>query len=402
MMLRRKSQLFLALIGFMVLVWLVPSRSDAFPLRIGEDCFYGEGEPCGDGISTWMGYAVRFQPPYAPYTVNGVSAFIVGMQGQSTDTNPIIFKISVLDDQGICHQHKEFDWRGLRGRQGWVDFELTPFTYGGWFTVVIQSGVSQIGSINAGSCGALFLGVDTSAPGCHSQLCTEADPIFAQSRLDPSKLGNISIFMRDFPANGNWMIRAHAPGLQMESTMVEITQADIEALHAPPPLPEIPLSSRSWHMPPTDGIGPRGMVHCPTSFAGITFYPYQDSMEQKFLIPQNGPWINPNLANALGAFCTALAQEGVVGIEQLGIYNDRNIYGTNSKSSHAFGLGIDITGFKYSDGRVVMVVNHDDSATRAVLEHIRDAYLQEYFTTVLDWHYQRHNNHFHINLPYDH
>jgi hypothetical protein len=107
------------------------------------------------------------------------------------------------------------------------------------------------------------------------------------------------------------------------------------------------------------------------------------------------------LINALGMLCRDLAAEGVVGIEHIGIYNDRNIYGTNTKSSHAFGLGIDISGFQFADGRVVMVEDHDDPAVRAVLERIRDNYLKKYFPTVLDWHYQRHNNHFHVNLAYN-
>jgi hypothetical protein len=390
----------LPILGWVLVILLLPTASSAFPLRIGEDCFYGDGEPTGDGVSTWMGYAIKFQPPYLPYTVNGVSVYVTGMQGQSTETNPLVFKISVLDQNGVCHQHKEFDWRGFQGRVGWVDFELTPYVYNGWFTVIVQSGVSQIGSISAGTNGALLIGVDTTAPECHSQICTEEDPILAGRQIGGSKLGNIGTFLRDFPGGGNWMIRAHAPGLQMETTRVVITQSDIDALYAIP-VPDISPSSRSWHMPPIDGFGPRGMIHCPSSFAGITFYDYQDAMERKFLTPHNGPWVNPDLANALGTLCQDLAAEGIVGIEHIGIYNDRNIYGTNTRSSHAYGLGIDIAGFKYADGRVVMVVDHDDPAVRAILEHIRDDYLKKIFPTVLDWHYQRHNNHFHVNLPYN-
>jgi hypothetical protein len=90
-----------------------------------------------------------------------------------------------------------------------------------------------------------------------------------------------------------------------------------------------------------------------------------------------------------------------VGIEHIGIYNNRDIYGTNTRSSHAYGLGIDISGFQFADGREIQVEDHDDPATRAILEHIRDDYLRKYFPTVLDWHYQRHDNHFHVNLPYN-
>ena len=63
-------------------------------------------------------------------------------------------------------------------------------------------------------------------------------------------------------------------------------------------------------------------------------------------------------------------------------------------------MGIDITGIQYSDGRTYLVEDHDDPEVRAVLEHIRDTYLTKYFPSVLDWNYQRHDNHFHVNLPY--
>jgi len=198
--------------------------------------------------------------------------------------------------------------------------------------------------------------------------------------------------------SGNWMIRVHSPGLEIESPTIVITQRDLEKWLArnDQVFPEPP----EWHLPPIERLGPRGMAHCPTSLSGVTFYYYEDSLERKFIDPHDGPWIHPDLVSSLGALCRDLQNEGIVGIEHIGIYNDRNIHGTNTKSSHAYGRGIDIAGFLFADGRKLMVEDHEDPESRATLEHIRDTYLKKYFPTVLDWTYQRHDNHFHVNIAY--
>jgi hypothetical protein len=143
------------------------------------------------------------------------------------------------------------------------------------------------------------------------------------------------------------------------------------------------------------------MVRCPTSLAGVTFYYYEESRERKFITPHNGPWAHPDLIAKLAQLCADLSSEGIVGIEHIGIYNpDTWIPGTRTPSAHQYGKGIDISGFQFEDGRIAMVKDHEDPAVRAVLEHIRDDYLKKYFSVVLDWTYQEHDNHFHVNIPY--
>jgi hypothetical protein len=401
----RKISIVLILFGTLLLALVHPVSTSAFPLRLGEDCFYGTGDPSEKGLSTWMGYAVKFTPPYAPYTVDGISIYINQM-GISDGTEHRI-RVSVLDSMGVLGQSKEVDWHKLANHKGWVLIDLADHTYNGQFTVIVNSGVGLVSPT-----ATFMLGVDQSDPVAHSFVYTSIDPpsppptgtnaqklALEQGVQNYKKLVPVSTGLPGFKG-GNWMIRAQAPGLQVETTRVTITMDDIAKLHEPPKVPT-PPASRSWTMPPIEGSGPRGCVHCPTSLAGITFYDYQSNDGKKFLIPQNGPWINPDLAYALGDLCRDLSREGVVGIEHIGIYNNRNIEGTNTRSSHAYGLGIDISGFQFSDGKVIEVEDHNDPVKRSVLEHFRDSYLKKHFTTVLDWHYQRHNNHFHVNLPYN-
>lgn len=391
----------LFLIALSITGFSISNPSLAFPLRVGEDCFYGEGEPSGGGVNTPFGYVIKFQPPYAPYTVQGVSIYIVGMVGQSSDDYPLLLEVSVLDGNNVCRQHGEFDWRWLRGRQGWVELELAPYTYPGQFTVIVNSGVGINNSKANTNSPAFYMGVDTTYGSSVSMLSSQTRPPTIGKKISQSKLGTPATFVRNFPPNGNWMIRAHAPGLQTETTHVIITDETIRArFNRNPVIEPPPLDYGQWKIPPLEGGGPKGTVRCPTSLSGITFYYYQNSQERKFLFPHEGPWIHPNLVGALASLCRDLSREGVIGIEHIGIYNDRYIYGTNVKSSHAYGLGIDISGFQFSDGRVVLVEDHDNPNTRKVLEHIRDAYLKKYFPTVLDWNYQRHDNHFHVNLYY--
>jgi hypothetical protein len=367
-----RISIFLSLLCIPVLWVLTPGKVSAFPLRIDEDCFYGEGVPTGDGLSTWMGYAVEFTPPYTPYTVDSISIFIADMR-LMPDADPTLV-VSIIDGDGILWQKTYIKWRNLEGHQGWVMIDLADHEYNGKFIIIIHSGIEIPGS---------------------TYVQESPDAVNGSSTL--SKLISTSIqspLAQNFPG-GNWMIRAEAPGLVTESTHVYITMDDIEALHTPPDIPQ-----PEWHLPPIERIGPRGIVRCPTSLAGITFYYYESDRSKKFLTPHDGPWANSSLIQTLAAMCEEMYREGIIGIEHIGIYNDRNIYGTNVKSSHAYGLGIDISGFQYSDGRTYFVEDHDDPEVRAVLEHIRDDYLKKYFPTVLDWHYQRHNNHFHVNLPY--
>jgi len=393
--------------GFILLLFCMPSRASAFPLRIGEDCFYGDGEPCGEGLSTWMGYAVTFNPPYTPYTVDGISIYLSEMRIAS-DVNKRI-RVSVLDQYGLRRQYTDIDWRDLDDYRGWVLIDLADRTYDGQFTVILHSGIGLAPSVGGQRDAVFKLGIDQTATDCFSYAYTSDtsptppssgnlidEDLLNEGEANIAKLVAVDRGLPNYPG-GNWMIRAQAPGLQTESTYISITNADIRSRLDGLNIPDV-----DWQLPPIGTPGPRGMINCPTSLSGVTFYHWQDERSQKFVTPHNNPWINSDLVDSLAAMCRDLADQGVVGIEHIGIYNDRNIRGSNTKSSHAFGLGIDISGFKFADGRTIYVEDHDNPIARAVLEHIRDDVLSKYFTTVLDWTYQYHDNHFHVNLPYPH
>lgn len=409
MIFNRKISITLFTLLLIVQGLILPGRSNAFPLRIGEDCFYGEGEPSGDGMSSWMGYAVEFEPPYTPYTLDSISIYISDMRLANGEKPPKL-KVSVIDGMGILWQKCEVEWSSLDGFEGWVIIGLSEsqHEYDGKFTVIVHSGLLPgYSSYVPENPDAIFrLGIDETDDTERSYWYTSNDPpvrgsnmggLAESAELTKSKLVTVSNgnpLAPEYPG-GNWMIRAHAPGLQIESTHILITNESINERFSRPGIPE-----PDWYLPPIEGFGPRNTVHCPTSLAGITFYYHEGNRAKKFLIPHDGPWVNTELIRTLGAMCEELYREGVIGIEHIGIYNDRNIYGTNVKSSHAYGLGIDISGFEYADGRTYLVEDHDDPEVRAVLEYIRDTYLTKYFPSVLDWHYQRHDNHFHVNLPY--
>ncbi len=399
--------LILILPCFLAAATVLSSAANAFPLRIDEDCFYGEGVSSGQGFSTWMGSAVQFDPPYTPYTVDGVSVYISRMALASDAQRKLT--VSVLDETGIMRQYCETDWRELDENQGWVLIDLSNCDYEGAFTVIVHSGTGLAPSVNVAPEAVFVLGVDVTDPESHSLVYTSMDPPprpplgpFAEEREaeqaeeNNQKLADVS---RAIPAftEGNWMIRTHSPGLQTESMRIVITQADIDALH-----PLTDLDSPTWSMPAIERLGPRGMVGCPTNLAGVTLYYHEESLDSKFINPHQGPWAHPDLLTYLAACCAEMAAEGIVGLEHIGIYNpDTWIGGTGgTPSSHQYGKGIDISGFQFADGRIILVEDHDDPEVRVILEHIRDDFLENYFTTVLDWTYQNHDNHFHCNIRY--
>ncbi len=397
----------LVLLGFLLVGAICPQAVSAFPLRVDQDCFYGDGIPLDNsGVGTWMGYAIRFDPPYTPYTVDSVSVYITHM-ALARDAQRRLH-VSVLDETGILRQYSETDWRELDNREGWLLIDLANREYDGPFTVVLHSGVGLAPSINMPPEAVFRLGISATDTESRSTLYTSEDPpprppsgMFAQQIMieqaaeTSEKLAPVSAAIPEFPG-GNWMIRAHAPGLQIERTRIVITQADIDALYAPPE-----IEPPDWTMPRIEALGPRGMVHCPTNLGGVTLYYHEESRARKFSQPHDNPWAHSELIAVLGQLCRDLAAEGVVGIEHIGIYNpDTWIPGTNRPSSHQYGKGIDIAGFLYANGHVVLVEDNDDPNVRAILEHIRDEYLDKYFATVLDWTYQEHDNHFHVNVPY--
>ena len=315
MLFAKNFRIWLIVAGLTLLGLLLPTQSRAFDCRIGEDCFYGNGDPTGDGVSTWMGYAVRFAPPYVPYTVDAVSMFISQMY-LSPDRR---IQISILDDAGIRRQYVEVDWQKLKGHQGWVIVpNIAHYAYSGPFTVIVNSGLGPSPTSVGGTNEFFALGVDTSEPTCHSLVFTSPtapspppigmvsnEQLLMQGSANLAKLVPVASGLKSFPG-GNWMIRAHSPGLQVESQKIIITMDDLPG-HKPVPPPPPPPSEK-WHMPALEGGGPQGMVRCPTSMAGITFYYWEDDRAKKFLTPHNDPWAAPALVQVLGNLCQDLRQ----------------------------------------------------------------------------------------------
>lgn len=92
----------------------------------------------------------------------------------------------------------------------------------------------------------------------------------------------------------------------------------------------------------------------------------------------------------------------VTGIDHLGTYNCRRLYGreTGAYSEHATANAIDIAGFRLADGRRVRVVRDwdgDDPAAAAFLRDVRDGACR-LFSTVLGPDYNAaHRDHFHLD-----
>ncbi|MCX6646468.1 MAG: hypothetical protein NTY09_08940 [bacterium] len=164
----------------------MPSRIFAFPVRIDEDCFYGEGEPTGDGLSSWMGYAVEFTPPYAPYTVDSISIFIDDLR-LMPDADPTLV-ISIIDQFGVLWQKTQVQWRSLEGHQGWVMVDLADHEYRGKFLIIIHSGINPPRSdyVPENPVAIFQLGIDTTDSSEHSFWFTSNDP--PERSMDPDQL----------------------------------------------------------------------------------------------------------------------------------------------------------------------------------------------------------------------
>ena len=121
-----------------------------------------------------MGYAVTFQPPYAPYTVDSVSIFISEM-ALAPDANKRI-KVSVLDGNGLRRQYTELDWRDLDDYRGWVLIDLAGRTYNGEFTVIVHSGTGLAASVSRPRDAVFRLGIDSTYTECQSYTYTSDSP----------------------------------------------------------------------------------------------------------------------------------------------------------------------------------------------------------------------------------
>ena len=134
----------------------------------------------------------------------------------------------------------------------------------------------------------------------------------------------------------------------------------------------------------------------PANLEQVAFYP--------FYSPDNSSPIervNPLLKAHLTAFLRdARTQFGLVGIDHLGVYNDRPVRGSETvPSAHAFGQAIDISGFRLADGTRLHVNEQRNPATLARLTPL-ETLLRQHFPIVISWREDpsRHANHFHCEV----
>jgi len=114
--------------------------------------------------------------------------------------------------------------------------------------------------------------------------------------------------------------------------------------------------------------------------------------------PLKIPNVNVVLKPQLAAFLDdAHEHYGLVGIDHLGVYNDRPTrQNANIISAHAYGRAIDISGFRFKDSEHYAVVDHDKPNVAPHLA-LMETLLKRHFDIVVDWRDdpERHQTHFH-------
>lgn len=94
--------------------------------------------------------------------------------------------------------------------------------------------------------------------------------------------------------------------------------------------------------------------------------------------------------------------QAVVGIDQLGSYSCRRIYGKTEGqvSEHALANAIDIAGFRLADGTSISVVKdwNDPGPRGRFLHRVRDGACKVFLTTLSPDYNIEHANHFHLDM----
>jgi hypothetical protein len=156
----------------------------------------------------------------------------------------------------------------------------------------------------------------------------------------------------------------------------------------------IPLDHLMY--PFKDAIDRRATDEVPAEWHGVSFY-FFASPEMPEPIEHVATCLKPEIAGFLD---TAVKKYKLVGIDHLGVYNDRPVRGSQTTlSAHAFGQAIDISGFRFADGTRVKVEDHDKPEILARLQPLEDL-LKKHFDVVIDWRDdpKRHNTHFHAEV----
>ncbi len=166
------------------------------------------------------------------------------------------------------------------------------------------------------------------------------------------------------------------------------TQTDVDTVSAIPLDHLIYPYKDSWDRGATETI--------PGTWHGVSFYFFADP-EVPEDINNASACIKPELAGFLDE---AHNTYHLVGVDHLGLYNDRGMRQADSVlSAHAFGQAIDISGFRFADGTRVTVKDRSNPKSLERLL-IMESLLKKHFDIVVDWKDDplRHQTHFHCEV----
>lgn len=124
---------------------------------------------------------------------------------------------------------------------------------------------------------------------------------------------------------------------------------------------------------------------CEIPAAGIFGVPlyYSETNRHAFKKPQRFASVDRRLFIALAAgILDGIESFDLHAINTNGIYNDRNIRGSSSKSTHAYGIAIDIAGFKLDEYITFWV---DDDLHKGFLSATATGIMMKYFPDVITW-----------------
>lgn len=134
----------------------------------------------------------------------------------------------------------------------------------------------------------------------------------------------------------------------------------------------------------------------PETWRGVSFYFYA-SPDTPGAISQAAPCLKERMAGFLDEARETLH---IVGIDHLGCYNDRPMRQSQTVlSAHAYGQAIDISGFRFADGRRIRVADHAIPSVASALAPIENL-LKHHFDIVVDWRSDplRHQTHYHCEV----
>jgi len=134
----------------------------------------------------------------------------------------------------------------------------------------------------------------------------------------------------------------------------------------------------------------------PATWHGVGFYFFADP-EYPTGINNVAPCLKDRMAGFLDE---ARSRYYIRGIDHLGVYDDRTMrQSAATLSAHAYGQAIDISGFRFADGREISVADHDNPEVARQLAHI-ETLLRRHFDIVVVWHEDplRHETHFHCEV----